>query len=35
MIGWVLGILVGVYAVVMLGVMVLGIWSLIQKRRKK
>ncbi len=35
MIGWVLGILVWVYIAVLLGVMVLGVWSIIKKRRSK
>ncbi len=35
MIGWILGILLAVWIVVLIGVMLFGIWSMIQKRRKK
>ena len=35
MIGWILGIVLALWIVVLLGVMLFGIWSMIQKRRKK
>ncbi len=35
MIGWVLGILLALWILVLLGVMMLGVWSMIQKRRSK
>ena len=35
MIGWVLGILLALWIVVLLGVMLLGAWTMIQKRRNK
>ena len=35
MIGWLLGILLALWIVVLIGVMLFGIWSMIQKRRKK
>lgn len=35
MIGWILGILLALWIVVLIGVMLFGIWSMIQKRRKK
>lgn len=35
MIGWVLGILLALWIVVLLGVMILGAWTMIQKRRSK
>ena len=35
MIGWILGILLALWIVVLIGVMLFGVWSMIQKRRKK
>jgi len=35
MIGWILGIVVGLWILVLLGVMLLGAWTMIQKWRSK
>ena len=35
MIGWVLGIVLALWVIALLGVMLFGVWSMIQKRRSK
>jgi len=35
MIGWILGIVVGLWILVLLGVMLLGAWTMIKKWRSK